>query len=139
MKHVLFFSLFLAASTAVALAGSSASSGYKVEPQLPGTYIPLPPARDTPTQGEFFRCGMAQCLRPRVNDPRGGVGDPGEAAFADRRFSIIRMIEVQCGGQPSRARANACAMQVCAQNAPHGLTPAQLGQYCSTLAGAALH
>jgi hypothetical protein len=47
---------------------------------------------------------MGRCLQPRVDDPRGGVGDPGEAGFANRRFAIVQMIQMQCGGQPMARR-----------------------------------
>jgi hypothetical protein len=133
VKRVLISSLLiLSVSVTAALAGSA----YKVPTPPPGTYVPLPPPGDTRTQGEFFRCSMGRCLQPRVDDPRGGIGDPGEASFANRRSAIVQLIQMQCGGQPM-ARAQACAMQVCAQNAPQGLTPPQIGQYCSTLAGSA--
>jgi hypothetical protein len=118
--------LILSVSVTAASAGS---------PSKPPTTL-FPPNSDSRPQAEFFRCSMGRCLQPRIDDPRGGVGDPGEAGFANRRFAIIQMIQMQCGAQPV-ARAQACAMQVCAQNAPQGLTSAQLGQYCSTLAGSA--
>ena len=127
VKHVVISSLLiLIVSVTAALAGS---------PSKPPTTL-FPPNSDSPPQGEFFRCPMGRCLHPRVNDPRGGIGDPGEAGFANRRSAIIQLIQMQCGGQPM-ARAQACAMQVCAQNAPPGLTPPQLGQYCSSLADSA--
>lgn len=141
MKRFLIFLVLLVVGVPVAFAGSTTPSGYKASSPQPPSPPPPPtiPGRnaDTRAQAEFYRCSSGRCLQPRVDDPRGGGIDPAETPYANRRFAIVQMIQAQCGRQPSIARANACAMNVCAANAPPGLTPPQLGQYCSTLASSA--
>jgi hypothetical protein len=97
-----------------ASSSGAASSGLPKPPAPPANpYNPTPPASSS--------SGVAQ---PPARSPQETV-----------RAVSIDQIRAQCANAQSRAKSFACAIDICVRNAAQSVVPAQLGQFCSEVAG----